>query len=196
MFRRLKFILLSLMALTLFSCKSIDIIPEVELPNNDKISFLVWSIETKSDRFEVKVVFSEDTEYEGLIQEIVLDDGTVLVEYFLLPFGKFSAGSYDFHAATFIMTKHLRNMRIYPANVTGVDYDNGFAHLPQNIDGSLKTNIGPFFNPEYQKDHKTQGRITKADRDNSIYWSIIFNDGIIIVVLPDNTKIKIGNTIK
>ena len=70
-----------------------------------------------------------------------------------------------------------------------------FAQLPENMDGSLKTNIGPFFNVEYQKNHKTQGKVVKDDRTNSIYWSIIFHDGVTTIVLPDNTKVKLGNTI-
>ena len=76
-------------------------------------------------------------------------------------------------------------MTVYPANVEGVDYDGNFAHLPENMDGSLRTLIGPRFNEDYQKDHATKGRVIAAAPELAVHWRIEYADGKLKVTLND-----------
>ncbi len=59
-----------------------------------------------------------------------------------------------------------RKIRIYPAMVAGADFTFlGFAHLPENRDGSLQTHIPHNFNRSYQKNHETRGKVLVDDRE-------------------------------
>lgn len=118
--------------------------------------------------YMIKVRFHEYTEYEGLIQEVELESGYVLVEYFRI--SDWNPTCRDGHSG--VNSNGVRRMFVYPANVEGVDLRRGtFGHLPQNSDGSKVTNISPFFNQTYQMCHETRGRIVKEDKSLGFTWS-------------------------
>lgn len=186
--------------------------PPMEQPNKEaKIGFQVLGLETFQYHYTIRVRFSEWTDFEGIAQEIELDTDIYLVEYFKLDNGEFEPNHWDQHSISFSFPKTVRRMRIYPANVEGVDYEDGiFAQLPQNKDGSVKTNIGPYFNakyqwksgpggeapdPKYGVNHKTTGKVTADDRENSAWWEVIHERGVLTIILPNGDKITIGDVI-
>jgi len=213
MIKRL-FLLPILSIIVLFSYTGCAINPsymEVEEPRaGAAIAVQVVGVETWSTRFVVKIRFAEDTKWDGLVQEVMLPNYR-LVEYFKLPGGKMSNRSYDKHSISFVMSKHVRTMRLYPANVEGVDYAGNFAQLPENKDGSVVTKIDDYWNREYQwksgpngepanprwgRNHYTRGKIVSDDRENgSVWWSITHDDGILTITLPDGSITEIGNTV-
>jgi hypothetical protein len=125
---------------------------------------------------EVQVHLSHSEEYSGMVQEVYLENGDVLVEYFpnLI---------FDYHNTA--TQNHWRYMIIYPADVEGTDGTRtGFAHLPQSKDGSATTTVGPGFNSWYQDKHETRGRVVRCKRDNPTIWSIRWEDGKAVCDIP------------
>lgn len=139
-------------------------------------------------QYDIYVKFYEWTNYDCVIQEIFLPDGSRLVEVFRTPNGRFCRNQRDHHSSHWDSTPtrpYVRRMFVYPGNVEGVDWTpRGFAQLPQNLDGTIKTSIGKGFNKKYQKKHETKGRITASDRTMGFWWTIEFNKGKVRVIVP------------
>lgn len=173
------------------------------------------TVETQPTSFEVHVEFAEwNREYNTLVQEIFIyrRDGSVsttLVEQFEMnSSGRMHIGHYDRHYSSYAGVYERRRMYIYPANTKGVDTTfSGFGQLPQNKDGSVKTNIPWNFNREYQwkqgpngEDphpdfgvrHNTQGYIVDDARDRGVWWEIVFDLGKTTVILPSGKHIVLG----
>jgi hypothetical protein len=69
-----------------------------------------------------------------------------------------------------------RRVFAYVANVYGADFtDFGFAHLPQNQDGSVVTEAPPTFNETYQTEHATRGRIVDAADSLGLVYRISYH---------------------
>lgn len=69
-----------------------------------------------------------------------------------------------------------RVVRYYPGYVEGTDgTDLGFAHLPQNRDGSMVTDIPENFNESHQRSHKTEGRVVQDDRAHSHWYNMRYH---------------------
>ena len=116
----------------------------------------------------VRVHFSGDKAqgYNALVQEIRLDNGDSLVEAFKLD----TDWIWDSH--TWSSTEEVRHMTIYLAQVEGADWSPiGFAHLPENHDGTLRTTVGRGFNSRHQRRYATQGTITKRS-PHQMVWQI------------------------
>jgi hypothetical protein len=142
--------------------------------------------------FSVKINFYEwEADYDCLVQEIFLPGGTMLVEVFMMENGQQLSCRYDHHSASTdndFYGVHHRRMFVYPANVEGVDWDYNFGHLPENMDGSVKTNISATFNERYQKKHKTQGKVVSDRRDIGFWWSIEWKNGNVTVQIPEDHR--------
>lgn len=106
-------------------------------------------------------------DYNAIVQEIVFDNGSALVECF-----RCEPGDTVWDRHTWSAENEVRYMKCYLAKVEGVDWnDVGFAHLPANMDGSVKTNVGPGFNFAYQASHETRGKVTRMSKEY-FTWSI------------------------
>lgn len=121
--------------------------------------------------------YLESDEYTHVVQEITLGSGSTLVE--------------SFHWDGSIMDRHYwndrphyRSMKVYAAVVEGADEAHGFAHLPQNVDGSVKTTVSNKFNAWYWRDYEMRGEITKASPYYFI-WTIEDDGKTITVSLPE-----------
>jgi hypothetical protein len=69
-----------------------------------------------------------------------------------------------------------RVVRYYPGYVEGADgTELGFAHLPQNRDGSMVTDIPDNFNESHQRNHETKGRVVQDDRANSHWYNMRYH---------------------
>lgn len=107
----------------------------------------------------------------GVVQELTFHEAATgqtgtLVEYF----GHERA--IDRHSGT-LSDWHL--MKIYPGSVADVDADaNGYAMLPQNLDGSFTTNIPPgsMFNHQHLASHAIQGCVDTADPSSAVTWIV------------------------
>ena len=170
---------------------SIDDVEPVKRSDSAKAAIKIISIQVNEKSFDIRLRFEEWSDFPGLAQEITFNN-SALVEYFDIKDGEMTS-TFDKHSATGIKAFYVRRMRVYPASVEGVDYNGSFAQLPSNKDGSVITNISPRFNENYQKKHKTQGTIVDDDRENSIFWTIIFDHGVLTIILPDNSRVTIGN---
>lgn len=107
-----------------------------------------------------------DGDWNAIVQE-VSGDGWSLVECFQIDKGEIVTDKHTWGATT-----QVRSMRVYLAVVEDVDWNyKGFAHLPENMDGSMKTTVGPWFNESYQAAHETRGRVVKMSRE-SLSWRI------------------------
>lgn len=156
-----------------------------ELPDNQPVSIELLDQETPSSDgiFRVRVRFYERTEYQGLLQELDLGNGLYLVEYFRMDDGRMEMCHKDVHFSE-KGTKELRKMKLYPANVEGVDYRGSFAMLPENMDGSVRTTTGANFNKDYRKNHAVKGRVVSAALDLAVHWSIKYDHGELTVTIP------------
>lgn len=162
-----------------------------ELPDNQPVSIELLDQEAPSSDgiFRVRVRFYERTEYLGLLQELDLGNGQTLVEYFRTDDGRMGVCHKDVH-----FTKQgdfeVRLMKIYPADVAGVDYRSGFAMLPQNMDGSVRTNTGPNFNADYLKDHQVRGRVVRCDQERTAHWKIEYKNGKLSISIPEEFRAR------
>jgi hypothetical protein len=67
-------------------------------------------------------------------------------------------------------------VRYYAAYVEGADATHlGFAHLPQNRTGSLKTVIPANFNESHQRSYSTQGNIVQDDRKHAGWYHLRYH---------------------
>lgn len=156
---------LAIFALFLCSCVSVPAVGTGAV----KIS-LVDITENKYSGDRLRVRFEHEEDYEGFVQEVRLDTGETLVEYF---------------DGCCVVDNHWRGSLnsethcvVYPATVEDIDATTtGFGHLPENRDGTVKTRIGPGFNSSYQKKYKTQGRVVKDLRAKATRWRIEWKDG-------------------
>ena len=124
----------------------------------------------------VRVSFTvSDSSYTHVVQEITLYDGSVLIEAFLN-----DGWIVDYHY--WPVRPERRYMRVYAADVVGMDSVDGWGHLPDNGQG-LETTIGKYFNAEYQRFHETRGTITSRSAV-ATYWSIIDDGTTVTVLLP------------
>lgn len=128
----------------------------------DEIGFRINGVLVEFDR---KV----GGKWNAIVQEVQLDDGSTLVECFRI----------NPDARNFIYDRHewsseteVRTMKVYLAVVEGAHWThNGFAHLPANMDGSVKTTVGKGFNASYQHLYETRGKITAASAEY-LTWRI------------------------
>lgn len=138
----------------------------------------------QTDGFLVNVtLYNLSEDYTGLIQEVRFDNGYVLVEWFHVAPGY---GTRDHHVGP---DNGSRTMMVYPADVEGIDgpvVDGAviWAHLPENLDGSVKTNVGPNFNADYQRQYKTQGKVTRANREGAVFWRVDHEGDDLVVTIP------------
>lgn len=162
-----------------------------ELPDNQPVSIELLDQETPSSDgiFRVRVRFYERTEYQGLLQELDLGNGLYLVEYFRMDDGRMEMCHKDVHFSE-KGTKELRKMKLYPADVAGVDYRRNFAMLPQNMDGSVRTTTGPNFNAGYLKNHQVRGRVVRCDQTRSAHWKIEYDNGKLVVTIPEEFQAR------
>lgn len=123
---------------------------------------------------DVRVQFYiSDRFYSHVVQEIVMSDGSVLIE-------AFENDGYITDHHYWIIRPNWRHMKLYAANVVGMDDENGWGHLPDNGQG-LSTDIGFRFNWPYQRDYETRGTI-KSRSIVATYWYIV-DDGLTVTVL-------------
>lgn len=148
---------------------------------NGDVKVSVWGIEEKKNgNEEIHLYLSHNKDYDGIIQEVYLEDGTVLVEYF-------ENYSFDYHSDG---DKNARRIMVtYPGEIKGADQtESGFAQLPQNKDGTAITNTGPYFNKWYQDKYETKGRITRHKRDNPTVWILRWKNGKVTWKIPENKE--------
>lgn len=139
---------------------------------------------------------------QEIVQEVIFErfDGRkiretlVLVECFKLArVGRTESGDIVYRLPSFQRDRHFergylsvgpmikqidvwRVVRFYPGFVEGVDAtDLGFAHLPQNHDGSLVTDIRENFNESHQRKHDTVGMVVQDDRVRGRFYSIRYH---------------------
>jgi len=167
--------------------------PPVPFPNiGASVQIKLNDTEATLTDFDVSINFYEwEEDYEFLVQEIFLPNGTTLVEVFRMENGQQLTCRYDHHSVEFenaFFGVYNRRMFLYPANVEGVDWEKNFGHLPENRDGSVKTTIKENFNKDYQKKHETQGRIIDDKHDEGFWWSIEWKNGKVSVQIPEEHR--------
>ena len=170
------------------SCSRVAVQPAAPVAEC-KVGILVDHGQFKGDGFYWQVWFTNHSDMPHLVQEVYLGGGEWLVEVFEV--GKGCAVR-DHHTAT--DSPHGRLMFVYPAEVEGVDWSNGFAHLPENLDGSVKTSVGQMFNASYQLygkwvdgvyipdeprrvKHVARGRVVREERKSGIHWTLSISSG-------------------
>lgn len=138
--------------------------------------------------YELYVYLWESTKYNYIIQEILLDNGETVVECFKLIGGRMVPGQSDHHSWDDAWPREKRQMFIYPGTVVGADETFfGFAMVPENMDGSVKTTTGPEFNKNYRKNHSVQGVITECDKSLGVTWKYEYELGKLEVYLPNGS---------
>ncbi|MBE7491102.1 MAG: hypothetical protein HS108_05015 [Planctomycetes bacterium] len=69
-----------------------------------------------------------------------------------------------------------RQVFAYVANVAGADFSaGGFAHLPENEDGSTISRVGPNFNADHQAAHETRGRVWHSGTATGVVYRMAWN---------------------
>ena len=146
--------------------------------------------------------FAYNAIVQEIVQEVIYErfDGRkiretlVLVECFKLTrVGRTEDGEIVYRLPSFQRDRHFergylsvgpmiktidvwRVVRFYPGFVEGTDSTElGFAHLPQNHDGSLITDIPENFNESHQRKHDTVGRVVQDDRESGRFYSIRYH---------------------
>lgn len=135
-------------------------------------------IRSMDTKFETRIQLYEWTDMPGVVSEIYLGYGEVLVEYFRTPNGRFEVGQYDNHGSiSEDLFTHSRWVYTYPARVEGMDLTIlGFGELPQNKNGTAISNTDPkTFNRKYHKSHKRQGRVVEDMRKDGIWWYLSYD---------------------
>jgi len=169
--------------------------PRVPLPfpeEGAEVQMSVDKVESTFTDFSVRVQFYEwEEDYDCLIQEVFFPGGATLVEVFRMDNGQLLSCRYDHHWVSHeveFLGVYTRRMFVYPATVEGVDWDYNFGHLPENRDGSVKTNVSPSFNEKYQLNHETRGRIVTDMRSHGFWWSIEWKNGKAEVRVPEEHR--------
>lgn len=150
-------------------CSSVPAGPSPEWSRSD-LAIMVQNVGPR----KADVYFHPDPDeamhWTHVVQEIDLGDGRYLVECFNLARTDYLD---DHHA--WPSDSEYRTMKVYMANVEGVDEWEGFAHLPHNglpgEEPTMRTNVGPNFNAAYQALFRTTGRIT-ARSEYYVTWSL------------------------
>lgn len=161
--------ILILLALTSCACVSKPRNPEDPSPRNTTYVTVspYQSIASEYPRYDILLKFTNHTGYTHLIQEIELEGGWWLVECFRVPKGHYV---FDHHSGG-----GWRRCRVYPANVVGALEPWGFAHLMQNQDGTVRTNIPAGFNTAYREacgDGPWPGVIVKQAPEMCSTWRL------------------------
>ena len=176
-------------ATVLVGCCFAPMAPIEQPDESPSVQMAVESSTADFTEFSVKLKFYEWLgDFDCLVQEVFLPGGKVLVEVFMMENGQFLRCRIDHHRAEYEAPFHgvyVRRMFLYPANVEGVDWSRNFAHLPENKDGSVVTSIGSTFNEDYQKEHKTIGRVVDEDRSKGFWWGIEWTAGKVTVDIPE-----------
>ena len=190
--RVLTTVFVSVAAWLFSACCMMPKLPVPEPGNGTTVQVELIEAEADLRTFSVKIhMYIWEKDYDCLVQEVYLPGGSVLVEVFRLPHGQFLRCSYDHHTIKHdkdFQGIYNRKMFIYPATAEGVDWDDDFAHLPQNRDGSVKTLIGRDFNKSYQEDHETRGKVVTDKKEAGFWWSIEWQDGGVNVTIPEEHR--------
>lgn len=179
---------LCLVLLTLFLCSCAITQPPIPKPNDDTfVKVRLLSAKAGGKEWEALLTFEEWTEYEWVVQEIIFDNGRTIVECFQTPNGRLFVGQRDRHWETQPWPSSWRYMFVYPATVDGADTTPfGFAMLPENRDGSVKTTTGTAFNEGYRSRHEVRGRVVADAKHLGIVWTINYTKGKLTVTLPND----------
>lgn len=189
------------------SCASVQL-PQPHTQNNTKYTNVTLDDAWCADMgYHIYVRMWENTDYDYIIQEFTMSNGGSVVECWHVPDGQFGINHRDHHYTTSAWPMHARQMVVYPGTVKDADFTSaGFAMLPENMDGSLKTDIGPRFNRSYRykgvlnphtgklefepgngTNHEIRGRITDCDRSLGVTWNFKYERGKLMVYLPDGS---------
>ncbi|MCC7509235.1 MAG: hypothetical protein IT464_07655 [Planctomycetes bacterium] len=69
-----------------------------------------------------------------------------------------------------------RVVRFYPGFVEGADWTTlGFAHLPQNRQASIVTDIPDNFNETHQRNHELKGSVLQDDRERGRWYNLRYH---------------------
>ncbi len=152
------------------ACSATPVVPS----QTDEIGFRIRGAIVDFDR---KI----NGKWNAIVQEVTLDDGTHLVEGFRTD-GTWDGFMVDRHAWPTL--GEVRRMKVYLAVVEEADWSPyGFCHLPENMDGSVKTTVSKDFNGQHQMFHKTKGKIT-AQSDEYFTWRIDATSHTMLVQSP------------
>lgn len=146
--------------------------------------------------------FAYNAIVQEIVQEVIYErfDGRqiretlILVEAFKLSrVGKDDDGKVVYRLPSFQRDRHYergylsvgpmikqvdvwRVVRFYPGYVKGADWtDLGFAHLPQNRETSMVTDIPENFNESHQRRYDIKGHVLQDDRDQSRWYSMRYH---------------------
>lgn len=204
---KLAVVLLVLIGLLGTGCVSMQL-PEPYIQEETKFTNVTldeaWC---KNRGFDIYVRMWEKTKYNYIIQEITLNNGDSIVECWELPHGRFYDSQRDHHWKTDAWPYHARQMIVYPGTVEDADLTSGgFAMLPENQDGSVKTTVGANFNagyrwkgqlnhqtgeieydPKYGINHEIRGRITESGHAMGVTWNFVYERGKLMIFLPDGS---------
>jgi len=196
-----KFILMVLLLLSGCTCIPNKIYPyHIE----EDIGITLHNAYAVNRLYHVYVKFWNRTEYDYIIQEITLKDGTTIVECFKRCGYGLPIGQRDHHFSSNPWPHDIRHMIVYPGTVVNADLTKrGFAMLPSNKNGSVITNVNDYFNmryrwraavdpssgkithrPENGVLHEIRGSITAEDRSKTIEWTLEYYRGKLILTLP------------
>ena len=105
-------------------------------------------------------------------------DPEKIVRYRLKPFQRdrhYESG-YSGLAPTLARVEVYRVVRYYPAFVREADWSSlGFAHLPQNRTGTIRTEIPKSFNERHQRGYNIDGEILQDDRRVPRWYSMRYS---------------------
>lgn len=174
--RKFVFIILAFLLLGCGGRGNTSLAPNAEEP----IVLELVSLSIDDDHYEVIIEIKNFSEYDHIIQEVKLSDGSTLVECFHVQPGD---SIIDNHRDR--IDDRDRRMIIYPGIVEGADWKSAFAHLPQNHDGSAITTVGSAFNSVYQQNYETTGEVVEEFRDALTRWSIDYDDNQIVVAIGE-----------
>ncbi len=178
-------LMVATLALLMVGCVSVRMLPEVA-PGESAVFIQVYrvGVEKDSPNEAIRLYFSHNVPgYEGFVQEVAGESGVVLVEYF---HGN-RTGDYHWRGDPDTWSVCI----VYPATVEGIDAtSSGWGHLPQNRTGSVVTNVGPGWNSNYQKKHKTQGKVVKDARHLATTWTATWTGGKASYEIQEGMEIK------
>lgn len=151
--------------------------PEVDLE--------VYRLEHSEAGFDVKVRFSETSDFEEVIQEGTLPTGETFVEKFTSS-GGHTWTDYHYDRELLGFARGERKLVVYPGRSTGTDDTFlGFAMLPKNLSGSAVTNTNPkLFNARYCAAYRITGRVL-AESQAKGWWALDWSKERLILRTPD-----------
>lgn len=169
-----------------FLCVGCAATPVASFKLSDEVTLHVASMEATDDSFQAKVWFHEDTEHAEIIQEGRLHTGHTFVEKFAANSNTYTDTHY-FHGLRG-EAKATRSMTVYAGMTVGTDETfAGFAMLPQNMDGSFISTIGPaWFNVKYNSKHRIAGAVVTESNIRG-EWSLTWTTGQLLLTTTDGT---------